>query len=233
MISDPIKIIRNSPISIIINKISTIFFNKDDRKKNISELNDLSIKVETLMDKLRNIEKGKKIEQKQEIPKELDGLKGNHEKINNSIYKKIFRKIRTNISNVFKNTVKLVGKILSTTQKVTKSLIENIRKQILINKIKQINDKIMTLGGKSQLSADLYSKSIGALIDLRKEVRQEKDVPNGKESNQKIASPEVELKNFAFPNGIKISSVESSISSKNLTPLRQTQTKTQTQTRIR
>jgi hypothetical protein len=36
--------------------------------------------------------------------------------------------------------------------------------------------------------------SIEELIDLRKEVRQEKDVLNGKESNQKIATPGFELK---------------------------------------
>jgi antitoxin component of RelBE/YafQ-DinJ toxin-antitoxin module len=122
------KKIRNLRLGIRISKVLNIFLNKNDSKKNISNLKGLSIKVETLMANLRNIEKGKKIEQKQDILKELDGLKGNYKKINNSIYKKILKKIRTNISNVFKNTVKLAGKLINTTQKVPTTLIEKNKK---------------------------------------------------------------------------------------------------------
>ena len=169
------KKLRNLRLGIRISKVLNIFLNKNDSKKNISNLKGLSIKVETLMANLRNIEKGKKIEQKQDILKELDGLKGNYKKINNSIYKKILKKIRTNISNVFKNTVKLVGKIINTTQKVPTTLIEKNRKEALINQIKKDNSKVIALGGASQLPEDLYSKSTGVLVGLKNEVLQKKN----------------------------------------------------------
>jgi len=54
------KKIRNLRLGIRISKVLNIFLNKNDSKKNISNLKDLSIKVETLMANLRNIEKGKK-----------------------------------------------------------------------------------------------------------------------------------------------------------------------------
>ena len=191
------KKIRNLRLGIRISKVLNIFLNKNDSKKNISNLKGLSIKVETLMANLRNIEKGKKIEQKQDILKELDGLKGNYKKINNSIYKKILKKIRTNISNVFKNTVKLAGKLINTTQKVTKSLIENIRKQILINKIKKANDNVVALGGASQLPVDLYSKSLGGLVDLKNEFLQEKYELSRNQTNKNIPNLNIDFRVFA------------------------------------
>ena len=191
------KKLRNLRLRIRISKVLNIFLNKNDSKKNISNLKGLSIKVETLMANLRNIEKGKKIEQKQDILKELDGLKGNYKKINNSIYKKILKKIRTNISNVFKNTVKLAGKLINTTQKVTKSLIENIRKQILINKIKKANDNVVALGGASQLPVDLYSKSLGGLVDLKNEVLQEKYKLSINQTNKNIPNLNIDFRVFA------------------------------------
>ena len=212
------KKIRNLRLGIRISKVLNIFLNKNDSKKNISNLKGLSIKVETLMANLRNIEKGKKIEQKQDILKELDGLKGNYKKINNSIYKKILKKIRTNISNVFKNTVKLAGKIINTTQKVTKSLIENIRKQILINKIKKANDNVVALGGASQLPVDLYSKSLGGLVDLKNEVLQEKYELSRNQTNKNIPNLNIDFGRFAeSPDARKRGSTF--VSSKN-TPLR-------------
>tara|TARA_B110000285_G_C14992391_1_gene547012 strand:- start:35 stop:580 length:546 start_codon:yes stop_codon:yes gene_type:complete len=153
--------------------------------------------VETLMANLRNIEKGKKIEQKQDILKELDGLKGNYKKINNSIYKKILKKIRTNISNVFKNTVKLAGKLINTTQKVPTTLIEKNRKEGLINKIKKANDNVVALGGASQLPVDLYSKSLGGLVDLKNEVLQEKYELSRNQTNKNIPNFKIDIERFA------------------------------------
>ena len=212
------KKIRNLRLGIRISKVLNIFLNKNDSKKNISNLKGLSIKVETLMANLRNIEKGKKIEQKQDILKELDGLKGNYKKINNSIYKKILKKIRTNISNVFKNTVKLAGKLINTTQKVPTTLIENIRKQILINKIKKANDNVVALGGASQLPVDLYSKSLGGLVDLKNEVLQEKYELSRNQTNKNIPNLNIDFGRFAeSPDARKRGSTF--VSSKN-TPLR-------------
>ena len=54
------KKLKNLRIGIRISKVLNIFLNKNDSKKNISNLKGLSIKVETLMANLRNIEKGKK-----------------------------------------------------------------------------------------------------------------------------------------------------------------------------
>jgi hypothetical protein len=185
------KKLKNLRIGIRISKVLNIFLNKNDSKKNISKLNNLSSKVESLMVKL------KKGNLNQDNHQELDGLKGNYKKINNSIYKKIFKKIRTNISNVFKNTVKLVGKIINTTQKVTKSLIENIRKQILINKIKKANDNVVALGGASQLPVDLYSKSLGGLVDLKNEFLQEKYELSINQTNKNIPNLNIDFRVFA------------------------------------
>jgi hypothetical protein len=206
------KKIRNLRLGIRISKVLNIFLNKNDSKKNISKLNNLSSKVESLMVKL------KKGNLNQDNHQELDGLKGNYKKINNSIYKKILKKIRTNISNVFKNTVKLVGKIINTTQKVTKSLIENIRKQILINKIKKANDNVVALGGASQLPVDLYSKSLGGLVDLKNEVLQEKYELSRNQTNKNIPNLNIDFGRFAeSPDARKRGSTF--VSSKN-TPLR-------------
>ena len=212
------KKIRNLRLGIRISKVLNIFLNKNDSKKNISNLKGLSIKVETLMANLRNIEKGKKIEQKQDILKELDGLKGNYKKINNSIYKKIFKKIRTNISNVFKNTVKLAGKLINTTQKVPTTLIEKNKKEGLINKIKKANDNVVALGGASQLPVDLYSKSLGGLVDLKNEVLQEKYELSRNQTNKNIPNLNIDFGRFAeSPDARKRGSTF--VSSKN-TPLR-------------
>jgi hypothetical protein len=191
------KKIRNLRLGIRISKVLNIFLNKNDSKKNISNLKGLSIKVETLMANLRNIEKGKKIEQKQDILKELDGLKGNYKKINNSIYKKILKKIRTNISNVFKNTVKLAGKLINTTQKVPTTLIEKNKKEGLINKIKKANDKVIALGGASQLPVDLYSKSAQGLVDLKNEVLQKKHKLSRNQPNKNSANLKIDFRGFA------------------------------------
>ena len=212
------KKIRNLRLGIRISKVLNIFLNKNDSKKNISNLKGLSIKVETLMANLRNIEKGKKIEQKQDILKELDGLKGNYKKINNSIYKKILKKIRTNISNVFKNTVKLAGKLINTTQKVPTTLIEKNKKEGLINKIKKANDNVVALGGASQLPVDLYSKSLGGLVDLKNEVLQEKYELSRNQTNKNIPNLNIDFGRFAeSPDARKRGSTF--VSSKN-TPLR-------------
>jgi hypothetical protein len=205
------KKLRNLRLRIRISKVLNIFLNKNDSKKNISKLNNLSSKVESLMVKLK---KGNLNQDNHQV---LDGLKGNYKKINNSIYKKIFKKIRTNISNVFKNTVKLVGKIINTTQKVTKSLIENIRKQILINKIKKANDNVVALGGASQLPVDLYSKSLGGLVDLKNEVLQEKYELSRNQTNKNIPNLNIDFGRFAEPDARKRGSTFES--SKN-TPLR-------------
>jgi hypothetical protein len=206
------KKIRNLRLGIRISKVLNIFLNKNDSKKNISNLNNLSSKVESLMVKLK---KGNLNQDNHQV---LDGLKGNYKKINNSIYKKIFKKIRTNISNVFKNTVKLVGKIINTTQKVTKSLIENIRKQILINKIKKANDNVVALGGASQLPVDLYSKSLGGLVDLKNEFLQEKYELSRNQTNKNIPNLNIDFGRFAeSPDARKRGSTF--VSSKN-TPLR-------------
>jgi hypothetical protein len=206
------KKLRNLRLRIRISKVLNIFLNKNDSKKNISKLNNLSSKVESLMVKLK---KGNLNQDNHQV---LDGLKGNYKKINNSIYKKIFKKIRTNISNVFKNTVKLVGKIINTTQKVTKSLIENIRKQILINKIKKANDNVVALGGASQLPVDLYSKSLGGLVDLKNEVLQEKYELSRNQTNKNIPNLNIDFGRFAeSPDARKRGSTF--VSSKN-TPLR-------------
>ena len=191
------KKLKNLRIGIRISKVLNIFLNKNDSKKNISNLKGLSIKVETLMANLRNIEKGKKIEQKQDILKELDGLKGNYKKINNSIYKKILKKIRTNISNVFKNTVKLAGKLINTTQKVPTTLIEKNRKEGLINKIKKANDNVVALGGASQLPVDLYSKGEQGLVDLKNEVLQEKHELSRNQTNKNIPNFKIDIERFA------------------------------------
>lgn len=191
------KKIRNLRLGIRISKVLNIFLNKNDSKKNISNLKGLSIKVETLMANLRNIEKGKKIEQKQDILKELDGLKGNYKKINNSIYKKILKKIRTNISNVFKNTVKLAGKLINTTQKVPTTLIEKNKKEGLINKIKKANDNVVALGGASQLPVDLYSKSAQGLVDLKNEVLKEKHELSRNQTNKNIPNFKIDIERFA------------------------------------
>ena len=212
------KKIRNLRLGIRISKVLNIFLNKNDSKKNISNLKGLSIKVETLMANLRNIEKGKKIEQKQDILKELDGLKGNYKKINNSIYKKIFKKIRTNISNVFKNTVKLAGKLINTTQKVPTTLIEKNKKEGLINKIKKANDNVVALGGASQLPLDFYSMSAQGLVDLKNEVLQEKHELSRNQTNKNIPNLNIDFGRFAeSPDARKRGSTFES--SKN-TPLR-------------
>lgn len=212
------KKIRNLRLGIRISKVLNIFLNKNDSKKNISNLKGLSIKVETLMANLRNIEKGKKIEQKQDILKELDGLKGNYKKINNSIYKKILKKIRTNISNVFKNTVKLAGKLINTTQKVPTTLIEKNKKEGLINKIKKANDNVVALGGASQLPVDLYSKSAQGLVDLKNEVLKEKHELSRNQTNKNIPNLNIDFGRFAeSPDARKRGSTF--VSSKN-TPLR-------------
>ncbi|MFB1041310.1 MAG: hypothetical protein QMC35_12715 [Polaribacter sp.] len=205
------KKLRNLRLRIRISKVLNIFLNKNDSKKNISKLNNLSSKVESLMVKLK---KGNLNQDNHQV---LDVLKGNYKKINNSIYKNIFKKIRTNISNVFKNTVKLVGKIINTTQKVTKSLIENIRKQILINKIKKANDNVVALGGASQLPVDLYSKSLGGLVDLKNEVLQEKYELSRNQTNKNIPNLNIDFGRFAEPDARKRGSTFES--SKN-TPLR-------------
>jgi hypothetical protein len=88
-------------------------------------------------------------------------------------------------------------KIINTTQKVTKSLIENIRKQILINKIKKANDNVVALGGASQLPVDLYSKSLGGLVDLKNEFLQEKYELSRNQTNKNSANLKIDFRGFA------------------------------------
>jgi hypothetical protein len=185
------KKLKNLRIGIRISKVLNIFLNKNDSKKNISKLNNLSSKVESLMVKL------KKGNLNQDNHQELDGLKGNYKKINNSIYKKILKKIRTNISNVFKNTVKLAGKLINTTQKVPTTLIEKNRKEGLINKIKKANDNVVALGGASQLPVDLYSKGEQGLVDLKNEVLQEKHELSRNQTNKNIPNFKIDFRVFA------------------------------------
>jgi hypothetical protein len=66
-----------------------------------------------------------------------------------------------------------------------------------LKKIKKTNDKVIALGGASQLPVDLYSKSLGGLVVVKNEVLQEKYKLSINQTNKNIPNLKIDFRGFA------------------------------------